>query len=489
MASAHPHATGVTSRRAVGDVAVQIAGQGVNLLLGIVATIVIVRALGATRYGEWATIFATIELVGLVGNLGLETVAVRMAAQDPEREGAWIGAATSLRLLISVPILVIFVAVLPFLASDHEMLVAGFVLSLLYLTAAISTLRVVFRLHVRNHVTVAFTTATSVLWAGSVIAITELDGGLVAYALAFTAIAIAIQGAMALLALRTIAVRWRGARAMWPQIAGIGLSVGIAGTLTFAYGRIDQLLVYKLAPKASDAGLYAAMYKLLDNIGFVPVAVMTTLFPIMAGLYPANQERLRRLMQVAIDYLMIVALGVLAFTIVAATPIVGLLFGADYLPGAGILPILTASFIPICIGTVAGNMVVAMDLQRRYIWYAMLGLIVNVPLNVVLIPTHGIYAAAWITLLTEVVVVSLTLVTVLRHVELRLSLRRIGLSTLSAVIAGLAVWALREAGAGAILLVMAMAAVYLPLLLLLRALNIAELRELVRGRNAPEAAA
>jgi O-antigen/teichoic acid export membrane protein len=487
MATTDTHATQVGSRRVVADVAVQLGGQVVNVALGIVTTVVIVRALGASRFGEWATILATIELIATVGNFGLETVTVRMAAQEPKREGAWVGAATSLRLLIAVPMLAAFIVALVVVARDHEMLVGGLILSLLYLTAALSTLRVVFRLHVRNHVTVAFTTANSILWAGSVIAIAALGGGMVAFAIAFLAITIVIQGALAVLALRTIHVRWRGARQLWPKLFKIGISVGIAGTLTFAYGRIDQILVYELAPNPVDVGIYAAMYKILDNAGFVPMAVMVTLFPIMAGLFPADPPRLRRMMQMAIDYLMVVALGGLALTIVAAEPLVELLYGPDYVSGATVLTILVAAFIPICIGNVAGNMVVAMNLQRRYIWFAALGLLLNVPLNLALIPKYGIEAAAWITLLTEVIVVALSLVMVLRKIEMRLSLRRTALALLAAAISALIVWGLRQAGAGAVVLVLAMTALYPALLVALRAVDLAELRRLLRNRKAPEA--
>ncbi len=483
------HATRVGSRRVVGDVAVQLGGQVVNVALGIVTTVVIVRALGASRYGEWATILAAIELIATVGNFGLETVAVRLAAQEPEREGAWVGATTSLRLLIAIPMLLAFVVALVVLASDEEMLVGGLILSLLYLTAALSTLRIVFRLHVRNHVTVAFTMLNSVLWAGSVIAIAALDGSMVDFAIAFLGVSIIVQGALAVVALRTIHVRWRGARKLWPKLLGIGISVGIAGTLTFTYGRIDQILVYELAANPADVGVYAAMYKILDNAGFVPMAMMVTLFPIMAGLYPADRPRLRRMMQMAIDYLMIVALGGLALTIVAAEPIVELLYGPDYVSGATTLTILIAAFIPICIGNVAGNILIAMDLQRRYIWFAAFGLALNVPLNWLLIPEYGIEAAAWVTLLTEVVVVSLSLIMVLRRIELRLSLLRIGLALLAAALAALAVWGLRQAGAGAVVLVLAMAVLYPALLIAVRALDLGELRRLLRDRKTVEARA
>jgi O-antigen/teichoic acid export membrane protein len=486
MAEARHHATRVGSRRVVTDVAVQLGGQVLNIALGIVTTVVIVRALQADRYGEWATILAVIDLFVMVGNLGLETVAVRLAAQEPEREGAWVGAATSLRLLLAVPMVLAFVVVLAVLAADREMLATGLVLSLLFLTTAISTLRIVFRLHVRNHVTVFFTTVNSVLWAGSVIAIAALDGSMVAFAIAFLAITIVVQGALAVVALRTIQVHWRGARELWPKLLGIGISVGIAGTLTFAYGRIDQILVYELASDPDDVGVYAAMYKILDNAGFVPMAVMVTLFPIMAGLYPADPPRLRRMMQMAIDYLTVVALGGLALTIVAAEPIVELLYGPDYVSGATVLTILVAAFIPICIGNVAGNMVVAMDLQRRYIWFAALGLALNVPLNIALIPEFGIEAAAWVTLLTEIIVVSLSLAMVLRRIELRLSVRRIALALLAATLAALAVWGLRQAGSGAVVLVATMTVLYPVLLIAVRAVDLGELRRLLRDRKAAD---
>jgi O-antigen/teichoic acid export membrane protein len=482
-ASTAHRATRVGSRRVAADVAVQIGGQVLNIALGVITTVVIVRALEATRYGQWATIMAVIDLIAMVGNLGLETVAIRLAAQEPEREGAWVGAAASLRVVIALPALVVFVAVLAVLAADHTMLVAGLVLSLGFIASALSTLRIVFRLHVRNHVTVAFTTINSVLWAGSVIAIAASGGSIVAFALAFVVITFVVQGALAIVALRTIHVRWRGARELWPRLLGIGISVGVAATLTFAYGRVDQILVYELAPHSAEVGIYAAMYKILDNAGFIPMAVMVTLFPIMAGLFPADPPRLRRMMQVAIDYLTFVALGGLALTIVAAEPIVELLYGPDFTSGSTVLTILIAAFIPICIGNVAGNMVVAMDLQRRYIWLAVLGLALNLGLNLALIPSYGIEAAAWVTLGTEVVVVSLSLVMVLRRIEMRLSLRRLALALVAAVIAALAVWGLRQAGAGAIVLILAMTALYPALLVVLRALDLQQLKTLIRSRG------
>jgi O-antigen/teichoic acid export membrane protein len=477
------HATRVSSSRAATDIALQIVAQVLNLALGIVVFRLIARTLGPTRYGQWSTLLAIIDLVGIVGSLGLENVAVRLATAEPEREDMWIGAVTTLRATLTVPVIVVYVIAVIVISRDQTMLVTGLVMTLLYLTSIWSTLRVAFRLRVRNDIFAAFVLTNSVLWTGAVIAIAAAGGGMVALAIAFVTISLLVQGALGVLAFRAVPIRWRGSRELWPRIARLGLVVGIGAALTYAYGRVDQLLVFELSPHASEAGLYAAMYKILETAGFVPVAVMTTLFPIMSGLYPSNPIRLRKLTQLAIDYLTIVSLGGLAFTIAASGAIVDLLLGSAYHEGTSALPVLMAAFVPICIGFVGGNMVLATGLQRRYIYYAVLGLLINVVLNVIFIPVYGFQAAAWVTLATELVVVSITLVTVLRKLEMRLSLRRIGLAALAAGASALVVWRLRVLGAQLQWLLLAMGVLYPALLIALRALDVGELRTLVRGRK------
>jgi O-antigen/teichoic acid export membrane protein len=75
---------------------------------------------------------------------------------------------------------------------------------------------------------------------------------------------------------------------------------------------------------------------------------------------------------------------------------------------------------------VAGDLVIVLRLQRRYIQYAIAGLVVNVTLNVVLIPTHGFIAAAWVGLFTEALVIGLALRAALTTIDQRLRLERIG---------------------------------------------------------------
>jgi len=182
----------------------------------------------------------------------------------------------------------------------------------------------------------------------------------------------------------------------------------------------------------------------------------------------------------AAEYLSMASLPILAFTIVAARPIVTFLFGAEFAAAAPALPVLAGAFVSISFGYLVGNMVVILELQRVFLRNAAVGLVINVVLNVVFIPRYGFQAAAWITLLTEATVMSLSMREVLRALAMRPRLERFARVLAAALVMGAVVGVARAAGAplGALA---AIAAVLYPLdLVLLRALSRGELVSVLR---------
>jgi O-antigen/teichoic acid export membrane protein len=246
-------------------------------------------------------------------------------------------------------------------------------------------------------------------------------------------------------ALRMVRPRLRGTRQLWGVIARIGVTVGAAGILVTLYVKLDQILVLEFAG-SRQAGLYGAAYRVLDQVQFIPVAVMTTLYPMIASSHPHNMQRVRSLFQSAADYLTIASLPIVVITIVTAHSIAGTLFGKGFLGAAPALPILMGAFVSISFGYLAGNMVLILGLQRRFLANAAVGLVINAVLNVLLIPRYGFLAAAWITLVTEVVVMSLTMFSIFRKLEMRPRVDRIARTVLAAGLMGAAAKLAQHAG-------------------------------------------
>ena len=203
-------------------------------------------------------------------------------------------------------------------------------------------------------------------------------------------------------------MHFRGSRPLWGDLLRQGLPVGIGGLLTLGYGYVDQVIVFEVAG-VRDAGLYGAVYRIYERVQFLPAAIMTTLFPLFVTARDHDPERVRRLFHTAVDYLVLTSLPAFTITLAGAEPITRLLFGADFADAAPALPLLMATFVVVSLGYLTGYLIVAYNLQRRFLLIAIGALVFNVATNLALVPSYGFMAAAWLTLATEVVVMSLSM--------------------------------------------------------------------------------
>ncbi|MCW3068980.1 MAG: polysaccharide biosynthesis protein [Solirubrobacterales bacterium] len=455
-----------------------------NLALGVVVTAIVVRTLGRAGYGQWSTLFIVIGLIGYFANFGMEGVALREAARSPELEHEWIGAVIMLRLIMLGPVMLISLVALLLLEQSHQMLIAGLILIVAMPFGGVGALGLLFQLRVDNRVPMIVLTLRSILWGLAVVLIAWLGGGMIALAVAMAGTNSIGSIVQAVAAIRMVP-RWpRPSRKHLRQLVGIGLPIGLAGVLVIAYARIDQVLVYSIAG-SKQAGLYGAVYNVLDQSHFVPISIMTTLAPVLAASWPGDRERLLRTARLTAELLAIASFGALAFAIVAADPVVRLIFGAEFAPAASILPVLGGAFVLICFGYLNGNLLLVLGLQRRLLRISLIALVVNLIGNVILIPPFGYKGAAWMTLVTEAVVFAAAFRMVLGALELRRPrLGRIGRTAIAAALLGLALGALRIADASLAVLVVTACLCYPALLVALRAFGADDVRLLLR-RGAP----
>jgi O-antigen/teichoic acid export membrane protein len=475
-------ASQATRQRAAHDVFIQIFARVLNLALGVVVTALVARTLGDVGYGQWSTIFVVLGLVGYLMNFGMEGVVVREASREPERELEWLGSMLALRLILIGPVVVIAAGAIVLLHSSQQMLVAGFILLITMPFSGVGVLGMIFQLRVRNVVPMLVLTLRSVLWGGAVFVIYSNGGSMVELAIAMT-VTNSIGSLAQLLAARRVVGQWLApTRQHIGTLLRVGIPLGLSGVLVIFYARIDQVIVYVIAG-ARSAGLYGAVYGVLDQSHFVPVSVLTTLAPIIAAAWPADRERLLRTVRLAAEFMAISSLGALAFACVASTQIVRLVFGAGFVAAAPALPVLGAAFVFICFGYLNGNLLVVMGLQKRLLRISLIALVVNLIGNFILVPIMGFMGAAWMTLFTEVVVFGASLMLILGTFDLRsLGLGRILRTIVAAAVLGGVLGALELAGASLVVLIVAACACYPALLFGLRALELDDVRVLLRRK-------
>lgn len=171
--------------------------------------------------------------------------------------------------------------------------------------------------------------------------------------------------------------------------------------LMTAYTRLDAIMLEKLLPNgAVEADRYASAFRLLDaaNIGGYLLAGL--LLPMFSRLLKTN-ESIRELTRLAITTIwsggITLALSIWFF----ATPIMMMLYTDGSAYTGEILQWLMLTFIPMSGAYVYGTLLTAnANLKPMNIIFAV-GIIVNVALNLLLIPTHGAVGAAVATFVTQ----------------------------------------------------------------------------------------
>lgn len=215
-------------------------------------------------------------------------------------------------------------------------------------------------------------------------------------------------------------------RRSWP------IGVSIAFNLIYLKGDIFFMSIYKVSDHA--IGLYGASYKVVDVVTTVPVMFMGLLLPLLTHAWAQeNRTAFAEYMQRGFDAFCFLAIPFAFGAVVTGGSLLALV-QPDLVEAGPVLAILAPATAAVFFGSLFGHAVVAIRRQRPM----MLGYLAVAVLAtlgyMVFIPNGGVLAAAWVTLFSEVLIMIISAVVVLRvsgmRLDLRTALRTTGASVL-----------------------------------------------------------
>ena len=169
-------------------------------------------------------------------------------------------------------------------------------------------------------------------------------------------------------------------------------------TTGLIYSRADQLII-QFTRGFTALGIYSAAYRLLDSINLLPQVVAENLFPEAAQPGKISAKQLLKI-EVVVG-----AIGAtVAFALWWLSPvIVPLVLGSEYLRAVPILSILSIVLFLFFVNAPLASVVQSSRLVKKFLPFGIGNTLINVLLNLALVPIFGIMAAAWIMILTEFV--------------------------------------------------------------------------------------
>ncbi len=154
---------------------------------------------------------------------------------------------------------------------------------------------------------------------------------------------------------------------------------------------------------ATAVGYYNAALPIAALLTTIPMLFISLYFPLIVKAYARkNMIFIRELSKQVIKWILMLTIPLALLIIAFPNAFITILFGADYLAAKTSLQLLTVGAVFVSIGIIAGNLISMMGKPRILLAHISIGLLVNVVLDILLVPRYGISGAAFATMLVNI---------------------------------------------------------------------------------------
>lgn len=367
------------------------------ILFGVATTVWVSRTIGPSSFGQYAVMLAVVAIGSALVNAGLPNVGSQHVANEPEKVGEILWLLIVIRAAvaaIAIAVTLVVLAVAPIDLVLRRLLQVGI---LAWATQPLSSGWVlVAKGRSRAMAAIRLTTSLTSLAVALLIVRTASDVDHVAW----VSVAGAVAGAVgtSLIALR-----------LGPICPPVGDPVLVAmrayvregfhymksDVSAFVFQSSDRLFLYVFATP-TVVGLYEAAYRVINPFYAISAVIHDVMYLQLAKAYGTDQ--LKASFRRYVDLMLVATIPLGSFLLAFAPTVVSILYGSKY-EGAG--DYLRVLGWVITIAYAAGIVVIpftAWNRPKQYGNAMTLGGLVNLALNVSLIPFFGGLGAAWATI-------------------------------------------------------------------------------------------
>ncbi|HLU86655.1 MAG TPA: polysaccharide biosynthesis C-terminal domain-containing protein [Taishania sp.] len=189
------------------------------------------------------------------------------------------------------------------------------------------------------------------------------------------------------------------------------------------FTRVDSVMLERMLDDgATQVGYYAQGFRLIDAFFVVAMLFSNLLLPIFSRMIKLKEDVVD-LFKMASKLLVWGALGLAIFCFWNAKELLQLIYTNDIEHSAPPFQFLAFTFVSMCVVLIYGTYLTALGAMKQLNSIAAIGLVVNVLLNVILIPKMGVMGVATSTLVTQTCVAFSQMVVVNRILKIRFELK------------------------------------------------------------------
>lgn len=379
-----------------------VGGRLANKILAFVVGVFTARYLGPDNFGLINYAAAYTAFFASLCNLGINSIIIKDFSDNPDEEGEALGTTLVLRAISSFLSALMIVGIVSIVDKNEPLTI---------LVAALSSIGLLFQIFDAFNQWFQYRLKSKYYAVATVIAyiavsvykiILLITGKSVAWFALATSVDYIVIAILLLLAYKKnngpkLSFSMRKAKQLLAASSGFIVS----GLMISIYAYTDKFMLKQMLDEAA-AGYYSLAFSLSTFWEFILVAVMDSMYPSIIDSYNVDRERFDRKNRQLYAMVIYISLTASILICIFGRLIVQILYGAEYLPTVQPLRIVVWYTTFSYLGAARNAWVVSENKQKylKYLYAA--AAIINVVLNLVLIPLWGASGAALASLVTQI---------------------------------------------------------------------------------------
>jgi O-antigen/teichoic acid export membrane protein len=397
-----------TPPRSVGKIIARntLFGLGGQLALRVanfIFTVLVVRTLGETHFGQYSIVLAWAGLFSVIGDLGINQYLAREIARDKKQANALFWDTVVLRLILGLIATIVTVGGALVLTDYGTEIIVGIGLytATYYFSAIVAPLQSILTGNERLDVLSVMNVISQIIYM-------VFAGLFLFLGLNFVWLVLAGVISMPIVAwLQYRVIRqnklgppvFRINKAMWWSLIRAGMPfAAVQLSLTFAF-QVDTIF---LAHYTTDAvvGWYGAAYRLTLTFLSLSASFNQAILPTLAQEHAHNPNTVRAWYYTSTRFIIIIALPIAVGGSILSSGITAI-YGTEFLPSTIAFAILIWDIPFVMYHSFCGNIATSIRHEGSAARIYMSVGILNVVLNALLVPRFGIIAACFATVITD----------------------------------------------------------------------------------------
>ena len=379
----------------IGDLSVKIISFFLMVFLA--------RYFSTEDFGTYNFVITYIMLFGVISGFGLDSVIIRDIARNSTITTKIISNALSVRIFTSICSIIIAITFIHLMNIPPTTILYVSITSLVLICQNLSYLyESLFKAKLKMEYYTISIIITRIIYGLLIFAVIFLEGNLIYifFALIFSELVRACIGY----------IYSRKFTKAIPELDSDCLKYLMKNAIPFImssaflviYYRIDVVMLSILAGDIS-VGLYSAAYRLTDPLLFLPSAIAASLLPVMSRQYIKKKNTIQSTFTKGIKYTLILMLPIIISIFFISQKIINLVYGLDYSDSVIALQILIWALLFNSISSIQSSTLIAVNKQKLNAISIGICCLINIILNLLLIPEYSYIGAALATLVCVII--------------------------------------------------------------------------------------